>query len=167
MHLNPVFLVQPLIISDHFTRRPEHAHIALLWRSSGRGARGVGYAAGTRGSGRQLSGGAELLGAADVQLRVAIEKKGRPRHVVSLSDESEEGDVVFEDSGITIAVAAIQTSMLRGATIDFVSDGTAGRFEVTNPNLAQLSMDRLMRERAEQRAARGAGVDDSGEERKR
>ncbi|HJM76620.1 MAG TPA: iron-sulfur cluster assembly accessory protein [Dehalococcoidia bacterium] len=108
-----------------------------------------------------------IAGAADVQLRVAIEKKGRPRHVVSLSDESEEGDVVFEDSGITIAVAAIQTSMLRGATIDFVSDGTAGRFEVTNPNLAQLSMDRLMRERAEQRAARGAGVDDSGEERKR
>ena len=37
-----------------------------------------------------------IAGAADVQLRVAIEKKGRPRHVVSLSDESEEGDVVFE-----------------------------------------------------------------------
>lgn len=108
-----------------------------------------------------------IAGAAGVQLRLAIEKKGRPRHVVSLSDESAEADVVFEDGGVTIAIAAIQASLLRGATIDYVSDGDGGRFEVTNPNLMPFSMERLITERAEQRAAGGTGVDDGGEDRKR
>ncbi len=92
--------------------------------------------------------------AVDVRLRVAIEKAGRPHHVVSLSDETEQGDIVFEDGGVTIAVAALHASLLRGATIDYVADDDGGRFEVSNPNLVPLAMERLPRERAARRGER-------------
>ena len=92
-----------------------------------------------------------IAGVAGIMLRVAIEKRGRPRHIVSLSDESEDGDLVFDDGGVTIAVAALHASLLRGATVDYVSDGEGGWFEVTNPNLVPLSMERLTRERAERK----------------
>lgn len=78
---------------------------------------------------------------------------GTPRHLVLR--RSEEGDLVFEDSGVTIAVAAIQVSLLRGATIDYVSAGGRGRFEVTNHNLMLLSTERLRRPRASSERARG------------
>lgn len=96
----------------------------------------------------------ELLTTVDhagVRLRVAIEKRGRPRHVVSLSDETEEGDILFEHSGVAIAVAALHASLVRGATVDYIGDGDGGRFEVSNPNLVPLAMERVPLDRAERR----------------
>jgi Fe-S cluster assembly iron-binding protein IscA len=98
----------------------------------------------------------ELLaqaGATDGFLRVAIEKKGRPRHIVSLSDEPEDGDVLFEHRGISIALAQLQASMLRGATVDYVAGDD--RFEVTNPNLVPLALESLPVERAQRRREGG------------
>jgi iron-sulfur cluster assembly accessory protein len=92
-----------------------------------------------------------IAGVSDVRLRVAIEKRGRPRHIVSLSDESEDGDIVFEHDGVAIAVAALNASLLRGATVDYVSGDGGGRFEVTNPNLVPFSIESLTRERAERK----------------
>lgn len=100
----------------------------------------------------------ELLAEVDeasVRLRVAIEKKGRPHHVVSLSDETEEGDILFEDNGVAIVVAALHASLIRGATVDYIGDGDRGRFEVSNPNLVPFAMERLPLERAARRGTAG------------
>ena len=52
-------------------------------------------------------------------------------------DEQREGDMVSEDSGVSVLVDPISANYLRGCQVDFNESLTAGGFKISNPNAKQ------------------------------
>ncbi len=49
-------------------------------------------------------------------------------------DEKREGDLISEESGVSVLVDPISANYLRGCTVDFNDSLTAGGFRISNPN---------------------------------
>ena len=58
----------------------------------------------------------------------------RLTHRLILEAEALDGDVVFEQHGVVLAVSASQAELVAGTSLDFVGDGEQGSFVVSNPN---------------------------------
>ncbi|HVU28017.1 MAG TPA: iron-sulfur cluster insertion protein ErpA [Verrucomicrobiae bacterium] len=52
-------------------------------------------------------------------------------------DEKRDGDVVSEQSGLSVLVDSISAQYLRGTIVDFSSALTGGGFKISNPNAKQ------------------------------
>ena len=52
-------------------------------------------------------------------------------------DEKRDGDLLAEDSGVSVLIDPISMNHLRGAVVDFSDSLTAGGFKITNPNAKQ------------------------------
>src|ERR1700743_3439676 len=52
-------------------------------------------------------------------------------------DEKRDGDLVAEESGVSVLIDPISMNHLRGAVVDFSDSLTAGGFKITNPNAKQ------------------------------
>jgi iron-sulfur cluster assembly accessory protein len=48
--------------------------------------------------------------------------------------DPEEGDQVFEQSGVKIFVDGLSLNYMEGSTVDFVEDTLGGGFKIENPN---------------------------------
>ena len=52
-------------------------------------------------------------------------------------DESREGDVISEQSGVKVLVDPVSVDFLRGMQVDFSDALTGGGFKISNPNAKQ------------------------------
>ncbi|MBX6377580.1 MAG: iron-sulfur cluster assembly accessory protein [Clostridia bacterium] len=91
-----------------------------------------------------------LTSAASERLRKIMEEKQRPdlylrvyvapggccgyNYGMSLEEAPEEGDLVFEDTGIRCLVDPDSAPLLEGATVDYVDSLMGGGFTIQNPN---------------------------------
>ena len=53
---------------------------------------------------------------------------------MAIAQGSEEGDIVLEQSGVTVLVDAESAPLMRGAEIDYVDDIMKSGFTIFNPN---------------------------------
>ncbi len=53
---------------------------------------------------------------------------------MAIADETEEGDVEFNQLGVRILVDPLSMNYISGATIDYVDDPMGGGFKIDNPN---------------------------------
>lgn len=69
-------------------------------------------------------------------LRLAVEGGGCSgfQYRFGLADAVEGDDLSVERDGVTLVVDAISLDLVRGATVDFVSDLGGSAFKVANPN---------------------------------
>ncbi|HEY3760958.1 MAG TPA: iron-sulfur cluster assembly accessory protein [Verrucomicrobiae bacterium] len=49
-------------------------------------------------------------------------------------DEQRDGDLISEESGVSVLVDPVSANFLRGCQVDFSDSLTAGGFKITNPN---------------------------------
>ncbi len=76
---------------------------------------------------------------AAVAVRLAVQPSGCSGfgYRVDPTDSIREGDRVFENGGVRIAVDALSLPYLQGATVDLVQEGLAQRLRFDNPNVRQ------------------------------
>ena len=81
---------------------------------------------------------AEINDGADAPqaLRVAVEGGGSSgfQYDISLSDTSQDGDLVLERDGQKVFVDSVSLPFLQNATIDFSDELIGARFVIENPN---------------------------------
>lgn len=81
---------------------------------------------------------AEINDGADAPqaLRVAVEGGGCSgfQYDISLSDTSQDGDLVLERDGQKVFVDSVSLPFLQNATIDFSDELIGARFVIENPN---------------------------------
>jgi iron-sulfur cluster assembly protein len=71
-------------------------------------------------------------------LRLYIEQGGcSGMQYGMIFDEQREGDLVSDDSGVSVLVDPISANYLRGCQVDFSESLTAGGFKISNPNAKQ------------------------------
>jgi iron-sulfur cluster assembly protein len=72
-----------------------------------------------------------------VGLRLGITKTGCSgySYVVNYADDVAEGDVVFEDKGVTVVVDPQALELIDGTEVDFVKNGLNQAFRFRNPNV--------------------------------
>ncbi len=70
-----------------------------------------------------------------IGLRLGIKKTGCNgfAYVVNYADSVEEGDVVFEEHGITVVVDAQSLELIDGTIVDFIKKGLNEAFSFRNP----------------------------------
>jgi iron-sulfur cluster insertion protein len=75
---------------------------------------------------------------ADAFLRIAVSGGGCSgfQYGLTLDDQKNEDDVVFERDGIAVVVDQVSLDLLNGAEIDFVEDLMGASFQIKNPNAA-------------------------------
>jgi iron-sulfur cluster assembly accessory protein len=56
-------------------------------------------------------------------------------HGIGLQDAPAPDDVVSEQYGLQTVVSPGEVELLNGAEVDYVADGDAGKFVISNPNL--------------------------------
>jgi iron-sulfur cluster assembly accessory protein len=56
-------------------------------------------------------------------------------HGIGLQEAAAPDDVVAEQYGLTTVVSPGEVDLLQGAEVDYVADGEAGKFVISNPNL--------------------------------
>lgn len=73
---------------------------------------------------------------AAVGLRLGVTKTGCSgySYVVNYAEEVAEGDIVFEDKGVTVVVDADALPLIDGTEVDFVKNGLNEAFSFRNPN---------------------------------
>ncbi|MEM8816762.1 MAG: iron-sulfur cluster assembly accessory protein [Pseudomonadota bacterium] len=73
-----------------------------------------------------------------VGLRLGITKTGCSgySYVVNYADAVADGDVTFEDKGVTVVVDAEALPLVDGTEVDFVKNGLNEAFSFRNPNIA-------------------------------
>ena len=71
-------------------------------------------------------------------LRFAVKESGCSgySYVVNYADAVAEGDVVFEDKGVTVVVDSEALPFVDGTEVDFVKNGLNEAFSFRNPNIA-------------------------------
>jgi iron-sulfur cluster insertion protein len=52
-------------------------------------------------------------------------------------DEKRDGDLVSDESGVSVLIDPVSVDYLRGAIVDYSSSLTAGGFKISNPNAKQ------------------------------
>lgn len=72
-----------------------------------------------------------------IGLRLSVRKTGCSgfAYVVNYADETQPGDVVFEDRGIKVCVDPESLPLIDGTTVDFVKQGLNEAFRFRNPNV--------------------------------
>jgi iron-sulfur cluster assembly accessory protein len=57
-------------------------------------------------------------------------------HRMELRTETDPDDLISQQHDLTVAVSPEQVEVLKGAEVDFIGEGNAGKFVVTNPNIS-------------------------------
>lgn len=72
-----------------------------------------------------------------IGLRLSVRKTGCSgfAYVVNYADETQPGDVVFEDRGVKVCVDPESLPLIDGTTVDFVKQGLNEAFRFRNPNV--------------------------------
>ncbi|HNP37271.1 MAG TPA: iron-sulfur cluster assembly accessory protein [Woeseiaceae bacterium] len=72
-----------------------------------------------------------------VGLRLGVTKTGCSgySYVVNYADEIAAQDVVFEDKGVKVVVAADALALIDGTEVDFIKNGLNEAFSFRNPNI--------------------------------
>jgi iron-sulfur cluster assembly protein len=72
-----------------------------------------------------------------VGLRLSVRRTGCSgfAYVINYADESQDGDIVFEDHGVKVFVDPESLPMLEGTVVDFVKQGLNEAFRFRNPNV--------------------------------
>src|SRR5665213_1730249 len=72
----------------------------------------------------------------DLALRVYVAGGGCSglQYGMALDENIEEDDQVFESLGVKVVVDAMSLRYIAGSTVDYVTTGLGGGFEVENPN---------------------------------
>jgi iron-sulfur cluster assembly protein len=72
-----------------------------------------------------------------VGLRLSVRRTGCSgfAYVINYADESQDGDIVFEDHGVKVFVDRESLPMLDGTVVDFVKQGLNEAFRFRNPNV--------------------------------
>ncbi len=85
---------------------------------------------------REIKNLFEQQGLTDASLRVFVSGGGCSglQYGMAIAEESEEGDVSFEQNGVTMLVDSYSLQYIQGANIDFVDDPMGGGFKIDNPN---------------------------------
>jgi len=75
---------------------------------------------------------------AGVGLRLGVTKTGCSgySYVINYADAINDGDVVFEDKGVTVVVNADALPLIDGTEVDFVKSGLNEAFSFRNPNVS-------------------------------
>ena len=81
----------------------------------------------------------ELLaaqGSADAAIRVYIKSGGCSgyQYGMAIDDKRLDGDLEFNDRGVTIVVDKMSWPLLQGSQVDYVENMMGGGFSVNNPN---------------------------------
>jgi iron-sulfur cluster insertion protein len=71
-------------------------------------------------------------------LRIAVSGGGCSgfQYGLTLDDQRNEDDFVFERDGVTVVVDDVSLGLLSGAEVDFVEDLMGASFQIRNPNAA-------------------------------
>jgi iron-sulfur cluster assembly protein len=72
-----------------------------------------------------------------VGLRVGVRRSGCNgwAYTIDYADAVEPDDVVFDDAGVKVIVAADTLNLIDGTEVDFVKDGLNEAFKFRNPNV--------------------------------
>jgi len=72
-----------------------------------------------------------------VGLKLGVTKTGCSgySYVLNYADEIDDGDVVFEDKGVTVVVDPEALPLIDGTEVDFVKNGLNEAFSFRNPNI--------------------------------
>ena len=72
-----------------------------------------------------------------VGLRLGVTQTGCSgySYVINYADDIGEGDVVFEDKGVTVVVDPEALQLIDGTEVDFVKNGLNEAFSFRNPNV--------------------------------
>jgi iron-sulfur cluster assembly protein len=73
-----------------------------------------------------------------VGLRLGITETGCSgySYVINYADRIDDGDVVFEDKGVTVVVHPDALKLIDGTEVDFVKNGLNEAFSFRNPNIS-------------------------------
>ena len=73
-----------------------------------------------------------------VGLRLGVTKTGCSgyAYAINYAEEVADGDVVFEDKGVTVVVDADALPLIDGTEVDFVKSGLNEAFSFKNPNVS-------------------------------
>ena len=73
-----------------------------------------------------------------VGLRLGVTETGCSgyAYAINYAEEVAEGDVVFEDKGVTVVVDADALPLIDGTEVDFVKSGLNEAFSFRNPNVS-------------------------------
>jgi iron-sulfur cluster assembly protein len=73
-----------------------------------------------------------------IGLRLGIKKTGCSgfAYVVNYADELEPGDIVFDESGVSVVVDPESLKLIDGTEVDFVKEGLNEAFKFRNPQAA-------------------------------
>jgi len=73
-----------------------------------------------------------------VGLRLGVTRTGCSgySYVINYADAINDGDVVFEDKGVTVVVDADALPLIDGTEVDFVKSGLNEAFSFRNPNIS-------------------------------
>ena len=72
-----------------------------------------------------------------VGLRLGVRRSGRNgwAYTIDYADTISPDDVVFEQSGVKVIVAADTLDLIDGTEVDFIKDGLNEAFKFRNPNI--------------------------------
>lgn len=72
-----------------------------------------------------------------IGLRLGVRRSGCNgwAYVIDYADHLEPDDVVFDESGVKVVVAAKSLDLIDGTEVDFVKDGLNEAFKFRNPNV--------------------------------
>ncbi len=72
-----------------------------------------------------------------IGLRLGVRKTGCSgfAYVINYADDSQPGDLVFEDRGVRLLVDPASLPLIDGTTVDFVKQGLNEAFRFHNPNV--------------------------------
>lgn len=81
---------------------------------------------------------ADRKGCADAALRLAVDGGGCSgfTYRFDLADGIDSDDSISETAGVKLVIDPVSLDLLRGSTVDFVSDMGGSAFKVVNPNAA-------------------------------
>lgn len=70
-------------------------------------------------------------------IRLGVKRTGCSgwAYVVDYADDSDDGDVVFEDQAVRVFVAPEHLKLIDGTEVDFVKQGLNEAFRFRNPNV--------------------------------
>ena len=73
-----------------------------------------------------------------IGLRLGVTKTGCSgyAYAINYAEEVTDGDVVFEDKGVTVVVDADALPLIDGTEVDFVKSGLNEAFSFRNPNVS-------------------------------
>lgn len=90
----------------------------------------------TESAARRIGELKKIEGNANLMLRLAVMGGGCSgfSYNLSLDDQRNDEDTVFESHGAALVVDPVSLQLLNGSTVDFIEDLVGSSFQVDNPN---------------------------------